>query len=91
MFLKSKWQLFIVLHKTDSNEIPWGTKNKKNKTWDLTQNTRVWKSTVIIRRIWVQDFNVNLENKRKIRTVNSLSRLELATCHSLHFKSDKFG
>ena len=29
MFLKSKWQLFIVLHKTDSNEIPWGTKNKK--------------------------------------------------------------
>ena len=35
MFLKSKWQLFIVLHKTDSNEIPGGTKNKKNKTWDL--------------------------------------------------------
>lgn len=39
----------------------------------------------------MQDFNVNLENKRKIRTVNSLSHLELATCHSLHFKSDKFG
>ena len=66
---------------------------KTKKTWNLATEYKGAKeyNYYLFRRILVQGFNVNLENKRKIRTVNSLSHLELATCHSLHFKSDTFG